>query len=148
MAFAGSGELQDGLAQAAREAGLPATFLGFVNQSRMPAIYASADVAVLPSDGSETWGLAINEAMACGVPAVVSDAVGCGPDLIEAGGTGEVFPLGDVPAFAQALRNVLGFAPEATRSRLAARIERYGPVQAAEGILRGADMLCRQRLLK
>ena len=77
--------------------------MGFVNQSELPAVYASADVLVLPSDGQETWGLVVNEAMACGVPAVVSDAVGCGPDLIEPGRTGATFPFGDIAALAAAI---------------------------------------------
>lgn len=143
MAFAGSGDLQESLDKAARAAGLPTHFLGFVNQSQMPAVYARADVVVLPSDGSETWGLAINEGMACGVPAVVSDAVGCGPDLIEEGATGATFPLGNVQAMATALKSVLAFEPETCRRRLAARIEQYSPSRAAEGVLEGADRLCR-----
>ena len=147
MTFAGSGELQDSLAQAAHAEGLPTRFLGFVNQSRMPAVYASADLVVLPSDGSETWGLTINEAMACGVPAVVSDAVGCGPDLIEAGRTGAVFPEGDVPAMANAMVEVLGLDATACRAHLAARMDRYSPARTAEGIVEGAHRLCRQRLV-
>ena len=43
------------------------------------------------------------EAMACGLPAVVSDRVGCGPDLVEHGVTGRIFPFGDVVALADAL---------------------------------------------
>ncbi|HZP99720.1 MAG TPA: glycosyltransferase family 4 protein [Reyranella sp.] len=148
MAFAGSGELQDALQNAARATGLPTEFLGFVNQSQMPSVYASADVVVLPSDGSETWGLAINEAMACGVPAVVADAVGCGPDLIEEGATGAVFPVGNVKAMAAAIEKVLAFDPSSCRRHLAARIEQYSPARAADGVLEGANRLCGQRLLK
>ncbi len=147
LVFAGSGELQGSLDQAAQAAGVPTQFLGFVNQSQMPAVYASADVVVLPSDGSETWGLAVNEAMACGVPAVVSEAVGCGPDLIEARGTGATFPLGDVRKMADAIRQVLAYDPARCRARLAARIEQYSPRAAATGVLEAANRLCRQRLL-
>ncbi len=148
MTFAGSGELQEKLEQAGRAAGLPLQFLGFVNQSQMPAVYASADVIVLPSDGSETWGLVINEAMACGVPAVVSDAVGCGPDLIEPGLTGKVFALGNVPAMASAIQQVLALDPQMYRRYLSARIEQYSPGRAADGVLEGADRFCRGCLLK
>ena len=147
LVFAGSGELQEILRRAAADVGLPTQFFGFVNQSRMPAVYASADLVVLPSEGSETWGLAINEAMACGVPAVVSDAVGCGPDLVQEGVTGSVFPLGDVRAMADAMATVLAFDARASRSPIAARIEQYSPAHAAEGILEAADRLCRERLL-
>ncbi|MFV9507875.1 MAG: glycosyltransferase, partial [Oscillochloridaceae bacterium umkhey_bin13] len=63
----------------------------------------AADLLVLPSDGSETWGLVVNEAMACGLPALVSDQVGCAPDLILPGQTGATFPHGDVHALAALL---------------------------------------------
>ena len=147
VAFAGSGELADSLDQLAKAAGLPVQFHGFVNQSEMPAIYASADVIVLPSEGSETWGLAINEAMACGVPAVVSDVVGCGPDLVEPGATGATFALGDIPAMAKAIEAVLGLDAQTTRDRLATRMQIYSPARAAEGIMQGAISLCGRHLL-
>jgi glycosyltransferase involved in cell wall biosynthesis len=89
-------------AQAAA-AGLPVTFAGFLNQTEMPAAYVAADALVLPSDYGETWGLVVNEAMACGRPALVSDRVGCGPDLVVAGQTGDTFPFGDIDALAQRL---------------------------------------------
>jgi len=148
MTFAGSGELQAELEAAARNSGLPAAFLGFVNQSRMPEIYAAADLIVLPSDGSETWGLAINEAMACGVPAVVSDAVGCGPDLVDPGRTGAVFPLADVSALVSALKGVLALDAAEAREQIAARIALYAPARTAEGVIDGADRLCRRRLIR
>ncbi len=78
----------------------PVTFTGFMNQSEITKAYIAADALVLPSDGGETWGLVVNEAMVCGLSAIVSDHVGCGPDLITAGKTGFVFPLGDVAALA------------------------------------------------
>ncbi len=134
VAFAGSGELQGALAETAAAAGVPVRFHGFVNQSELPGIYTSADVIVLPSDGRETWGLVVNEAMACGVPAIVSDAVGCGPDLVEPGVTGEIFPLGDVPALADALEAVLSFKRDRTRAALAGRMQTYSPERAAQGI--------------
>jgi len=89
---------------------LPASFAGFLNQGEIPAAYAAADALVLPSDSGETWGLVVNEAMACGLPAIVSDEVGCGPDLVERGRTGFVFPLDDVRALAQ-LMATLAEAP-------------------------------------
>jgi glycosyltransferase involved in cell wall biosynthesis len=65
-------------------------FLGFQNQSEMPLMYALSDVFVLPSSGpGETWGLAINEAMAAGKAILASDACGSVYDLIE--GNGFVF---------------------------------------------------------
>lgn len=66
--------------------------LDFQNQSVMPIVYRLGDVFVLPSRGpGETWGLAVNEAMACGLPVIVSDKVGCAVDLVEAGKNGFIF---------------------------------------------------------
>jgi glycosyltransferase involved in cell wall biosynthesis len=86
--------LEKDLRQLAAREHLRVDFAGFKNQTELPAFYAAADVLVLPSDGGETWGLVVNEAMACGLPAIVSDAVGCAPDLIQEGKTGFTFPLG------------------------------------------------------
>lgn len=58
-------------------------FLGFQNQRRMPLVYSLADIFILPSRGpGETWGLAINEAMACGLPIIASDKCGSSYDLV------------------------------------------------------------------
>ncbi len=101
--FVGSGELEKKLRVDADGSHLDVHFAGFKNQSVLPMYYSAADALVLPSDGGETWGLVVNEAMACGLPAIVSDAVGCGPDLIEDGLTGFVFPMGDIAALARKL---------------------------------------------
>jgi glycosyltransferase involved in cell wall biosynthesis len=74
--------------------------LPFVNQSRMPVVYRLGDVVVLAST-EETWGLAVNEAQASGRPVLVSDAVGCAPDLVVSGQTGEVFRRDDWDDFRQ-----------------------------------------------
>ncbi|MGN8071251.1 glycosyltransferase family 4 protein [Mucilaginibacter sp. 22184] len=67
-------------------------FMDFQNQSYMPAIYQAADLFCLPSKGpGETWGLAVNEAMAAGVPVLVSNKVGCAADLITPEITGDIF---------------------------------------------------------
>jgi glycosyltransferase involved in cell wall biosynthesis len=70
-------------------------FLDFQNQQIMPIIYRLGDVMILPSI-SETWGLSVNEAMACGRPVIVSDACGCEKDLIIHGITGYSFKSGNV----------------------------------------------------
>lgn len=72
-------------------------FMDFQNQSVMPAIYKMADVLVLPSKGpGETWGLAVNEAMASGRGVLVSDKCGCTPDLVIEGITGYSFKSGNL----------------------------------------------------
>ena len=100
--FVGSGELEKVLRAEATALGVRAHFAGFKNQSELPRYYAAADVLVLPSE-NETWGLVVNEAMACGLPAIVSEAVGCAPDLIEPERTGFTFPVGDVERLAGCL---------------------------------------------
>ena len=66
-------------------------FLPFQNQSKMPIVYRLGDVVCLPSAGpGETWGLAINEAMACGRSVIVSDKAGCARDLVADQQTGYV----------------------------------------------------------
>ena len=70
--------------------------LPFTNQSDMPYVYGASDVYCLPSIGpGETWGLAVNEAMACGKAVLVSDRVGCGKDLVVEGTNGYFFRAGD-----------------------------------------------------
>lgn len=77
--------------------------VGFKNQSELPAYYAAADVLVLPSE-YETWGLVLNEAMACGLPCIVSDACGAAADMILEGKTGFTYPMGDVPRLAELMK--------------------------------------------
>ncbi|TAJ87532.1 glycosyltransferase family 4 protein [Reyranella sp.] len=148
LTIAGAGELEGSLRAAAQAAGLGVNFLGFVNQSRLPEVYAAADVLVLPSGAEETWGLVVNEAMACGIPAVVSDAMGCGPDLVEPGVTGEVVPLDDVGALAAGISRVLAFDPALTRRHLAERMKVYSPERAAEGILQAGTALAGRTRLR
>jgi glycosyltransferase involved in cell wall biosynthesis len=114
-----------------------ATFLGFRNQSELPSIYAAADVLVLPSDRQETWGLVINEAMAAGLPVIASDAVGCVPDLITPGVTGDRFPAGDVDALAAALRALRDDPKRGPRMAAAAseRVSAYTAERAAAGVM-------------
>jgi len=93
----GDGALRPSCERLVQDADVPIRFAGFLNQSEIVQAYLAADALVLPSD-EETWGLVVNEAMSCGRPCLVSDRVGCGPDLVVTGKTGFVFPLGDVQA--------------------------------------------------
>jgi glycosyltransferase involved in cell wall biosynthesis len=80
-------------------------FLGFQNQSAMPTVYRLGDVYVLPSRG-ETWGLAVNEAMICGLPVITSDKVGCAVDLVMPGETGYVFRNNEPETLANAIATI------------------------------------------
>ncbi len=131
----GDGPLRGELEAHRQQHATPCTFAGFMNQGQMPTAYAAADAIVLPSDAGETWGLVVNEAMAAGTPAIVSDAAGCAPDLIVAGETGETFPCGDVAALAARMEALAARTDrQAMRMRVKAHIERYSPAAAAAGI--------------
>ena len=95
LVFVGNGILEKALKEVAAQ--IPSIhFVDFQNQQQMPAVYAMADIFVLPSKGpGETWGLAVNEAMAAGKPVLVSDACGCVQDLVEEGVNGWIFKAGD-----------------------------------------------------
>jgi glycosyltransferase involved in cell wall biosynthesis len=108
---------------------LPVRCLGFINQAALPSWYATGDILALPS-GREPWGLVVNEGMACGLIPVVSDAVGCGPDLVA--GIGEVFPAGDVGALADALGRVARDMP-VRRARLRDRLAGFTIAATAAG---------------
>lgn len=137
LALAGSGPMEEELR--GRAGGRPEVhFLGFQNQSRMPVVYRLGDVFVLPSRGpGETWGLAVNEAMACGRPVVVSDRVGCAPDLVGRE-TGFVVPAGDTGALRRRLETLV--EDEELRCRMGrkaqAQIKDWSIRQAARRIER------------
>jgi glycosyltransferase involved in cell wall biosynthesis len=115
----------------------PLRFTGFLNQSQIVCAYVAADALVLPSNGDETWGLVVNEAMMCHRPAFVSDVVGAGADLVERGTTGDIFHLGDVAGLAELMTRYA-----ANRSKLCsmgdcarARLTRFSLVKAVEGVI-------------
>ena len=100
-----------------------ASYTGFLNQSEIPKAYVAADALVLASDAEETWGLVVNEAMASGLPAIVSDACGSAEDLVVPLDSRLSFPCGDVAALAEAIR-WLAYHP-ISPSTIAERIARY-----------------------
>jgi glycosyltransferase involved in cell wall biosynthesis len=144
----GAGEKADEVERFARERGLPAVFAGFLNQSEISRAYVAADCLVLPSDHGETWGLVVNEAMLHGLPAIVSDRVGCGPDLVEDGVTGRVFPFGDVEALARTLIET-STSPQRRREmgrRARGRVAAYSSERAIEGTLEAAAFVTGERV--
>ena len=143
----GTGELLDEAKVFAEKEKLPVTFAGFLNQTEMPKAYVAADCLVLPSDAGETWGLVVNEATACGIPAIVSDHVGCGPDLVLEGQTGVVFPLGDIAALSEKI-GALASEPAKLRAMGKAAQQRvvnyYSINRAVEGTLAAIDAAVRR----
>ncbi|RZK12481.1 MAG: glycosyltransferase family 1 protein [Flavobacterium sp.] len=91
LVFAGDGPLENEL-KSTCEAIPNVHFVGFVNQMSMPTLYRLGDVFVLPSKGpGETWGLAINEAMASGRAIIASSKCGGAIDLVKEGENGFIF---------------------------------------------------------
>lgn len=78
----------------------------FVQKPELPRYYAAADLFVLPSY-YDTYGVVVNEAMACGLPVVTTDRVGAAHDLVQQGVNGMIVPAGDADALAQALERIL-----------------------------------------
>ena len=112
LVFAGDGPLLEQLKIEAAALGIAdrVRFLGFRNQSELPAIYASADVMVLPSE-YEPFAVVVNEAMCCGCAVIASDRVGSAKDLV-APICGEfIFPCGDVDALARILSRIANDRP-------------------------------------
>jgi glycosyltransferase involved in cell wall biosynthesis len=139
LAYVGDGDLAPALSREIVRLKLADSVfqLGFRNQTELPRIYGACDVLVLPSV-SEPWGLVVNEAMAAGMVAVVSDQVGAGPDLVD---PDCIFPTGEIDSFAAILQRFAtrsGDLADAKR-RAAARIKRWGIEETAGGFLRGAE---------
>jgi glycosyltransferase involved in cell wall biosynthesis len=108
LLMVGDGELRGKCEQYVKEHNLPVTFAGFMNQGEIAKAYAISDCLVLASDFTETWGLVVNEAMACGLPVIVSNSCGCAPDLLREE-TGMGFDCGDVEELAECMKMMMGF---------------------------------------
>jgi glycosyltransferase involved in cell wall biosynthesis len=137
LLFVGDGAMRHELETQAAASGVPASFVGFQSQRALSAFYHAADALVLPSRHSETWGLVVNEALHHGVPCVVSDRVGCVPDLIEEGRTGQVCAADSAPALAAAIEAVQPIVGRAgIRQVCREKVSNYSITRAAEGIAR------------
>ena len=140
LVVAGDGELRLALEQAGRALlGNRLHLLGFLNQSEIGRAYASGDCLILPSRKGvgETWGLVVNEAMQFGLPAIVSDGVGCCPDLVREGRTGWIFPSGDARGLAQMIRRVFVLGPgnrEAFSAAVRKQVAGYSLWSAVRGL--------------
>src|ERR1700733_7092542 len=120
VVFLGDGEERAALDASARNSPPVTTiFVGFQNQSRLSRYYHAADLLVLPSRRAETWGLVVNEALHHGLPVVVSDRVGCAPDLVRTDTMGFVHAAGSVEGLAEAIGRALQLSasPEARAAR-------------------------------
>lgn len=136
LLIAGDGEERAAVEQRIRESGASnIRMLGFQNQSELPRLFDICDVFVLPSI-HEPWGLIVNEVMNAGRAVVVSDQVGCAPDLVHDGENGFVFQARNIEALTAALRRFLGDRSLAARMgvRSAEMISEYSFEQNVEGL--------------
>ncbi|WP_266366601.1 glycosyltransferase family 4 protein [Tellurirhabdus rosea] len=135
----GQGDDQPALEDLIRQENIPyVRFLGGKSWDKVPAYLALADVLVLPSY-SEPWGLVVNEAMACGLPVLVSDRCGCAPDLVENGRNGFTFAPDQPAQLTEALRQLVK-QPDLARQmgeQSAAMIEPYSLQHVAAQMLQG-----------
>lgn len=145
LLFVGEGPL---MAELRRQAatGIPDVhFAGFLGREQVTRAYAAADLFVLPSGWHETWGVVVNEAMNFDLPVVVSDAVGCAPDLVHEGDNGYVVPRADADRLAEAIAVLV--RDEERRRRFGQRsreiIAAWHPALAAEGVVRACHAAVR-----
>ena len=134
--FLGDGILREPLETYARDHGLRHThFAGFVNQSELPKYYGMSDVFVLPST-YEPRGAVINEAMACGLPVIVTGRCGSIGDIVLEGENAFIYPAGDAGALSAAMTRLAG--DPALRERMARRsveiIGRWTFQRGVEGV--------------
>jgi glycosyltransferase involved in cell wall biosynthesis len=147
LLWVGTGELGDGLRRACnvcfdaerkervdrRRCGEPnASFVGFLNQSEISRAYVAADCLVLPSDATETWGLVVNEAMASGLPCIVSDGCGCVEDLITPIRPDLRYPVGDVAALERVMTVAISDTPPP--ELLKAHISKYDVSETIDAV--------------
>ena len=144
LIMVGDGELRQECEEFAVAHSLPVRFFGFLNQSQIVEAYVASNCLILPSDSGETWGLVVNEAMACGLPAIVSSEVGCAADLVLPGQTGEVFQSGNWEELAVLMQKSADRPEQITAWGIAARqlVQKYTPLAAAEGIEHAVKYVC------
>jgi glycosyltransferase involved in cell wall biosynthesis len=140
LVFAGDGVSREELAQQAKRIS-PGTvcFPGFAQREDLAGLYALAEILVLPTH-SDPWGLVVNEAMACGLPIVVSSMAGCSADLVENGWNGYVVPPHDAEKLSVAI-SCLVRQPELNLrmgTHSSERIRNYSPEACADGLAAAA----------
>jgi glycosyltransferase involved in cell wall biosynthesis len=140
LVFAGNGASREDLAQQAKRISPGMVcFPGFAQREELAGLYALAECLVLPTQ-SDPWGLVVNEAMACGLPIIVTSVAGCSTDLVEDGWNGFVVPPRDSEKLSVAV-NALARQPE-LRQRMSAhsleRIRSFSPEACAEGLAAAA----------
>ncbi len=119
---------------------------GFRQIDELPAYYALSDCFILPST-SEPWGLVVNEAMACGLPVLVSSRCGCVPELVYEEENGFSFDPYDTMALAGLLervasldeprRQVMGAVSQKIISQYTPRVWAENLAKCIRGVVQG-----------
>jgi glycosyltransferase involved in cell wall biosynthesis len=136
LVFVGDGEGRQQLAERARALSPGRIkFAGFAHREQLAAYYGLADAVILPTH-TDTWGLVVNEAMACGLPVIVSRVAGCVADLVEEGWNGFLVEPGDPTSLASAMRKLDNHdVRDGMRANSLRRIAAYSPDAWANGIM-------------
>src|SRR5271165_773674 len=147
LVFAGDGALRAEIMERAKQV-RPGTIRcpGFAQRDDLAKFYALAEALVLPTH-SDPWGLVVNEAMACGLPVIVSEVAGCARDLVDDGWNGYVTPRGD-PEKLQAVLLLLLGQPEVRQEmgmHSYEKIQHYSPEACAEGLAAAALLPAREK---
>jgi glycosyltransferase involved in cell wall biosynthesis len=114
---------------------------GFLQYHELPAYYGLADVFVHAST-TEQWGLVVNEAMAAGLPVIVSNRCGCVPNLVAEGKNGFTFDPGSVESLAKLMLDMCHFSKRRLEDMGAESqriVEGFTPAHFATGAERAID---------
>ena len=148
LVFAGTGPQREELEETARALGIVdrVRFLGFMNQTQLPAVYAASDVMVLPSE-YEPFAVVVNEAYCCGCPVVVSDRVGAGRDLVVPVDPNLIYRCGDVRGLAGILKELVNDPTRLRQLRegIQARMRVWSPDANVSAVVDALDAIERRR---
>lgn len=141
LVLAGDGAARRGLEDQARSISPGMIrFAGFAHREELASYYALANMLVLPTY-TDTWGLVVNEAMACSLPVIVSRVAGCAADLVRDHWNGVLVSPGDVEALREAMQSIAGQPDLGTTmgSRSAQLIRQYSPQSWSSGLAHAVE---------
>jgi glycosyltransferase involved in cell wall biosynthesis len=121
-------------------------FVPFQDQETLCQFYSAAQCLVLPSSYGETWGLVVNEAMACGLPVIVSRECGCAETLVRDGHNGWQCDPRDPEGLARIMSGFMALSDEERRQmgeRSSEIISNWGQERFCEGVWQAVQH-CRQ----
>jgi glycosyltransferase involved in cell wall biosynthesis len=146
LVILGDGELRPAVEGNIDRLGLGGTVLlpGFRQYDELPTWYRSASCLVQASI-SDTWGLVVNEAMAAGLPVLVSNRCGCAADLVRDGINGFTFDPHDIDALASLMHRMAhgGVDRAAMAHSSGAIISDWGPARFATGLAEAVEVAVR-----